>query len=128
MGQQESRAGCWGPAPTAIAEAERVGDSVAQIVQLGGHHRPVPAAHDSKDDACQHEDDRGGNAGAVRKAPVLERSKPAPQVALQARAVARAPNDRRHAGRRARMRTIGHRFSEASSTIHRTSSSNVRPA
>ena len=36
--------------------------------------------------------------------------------------------DWRDAGRRAHSGAFGHRFSEASSTIHRTSSSNVMPA
>ena len=121
------------------AEARQIGDGVAEVAEFRHDHRQMPAADGAIGGTRHDERQRRGDAGTTRQPPRLAGPTPAQgaheldvadelQVQRNAHSGAHAPGLRRRAGRRARGGAIGHRFNEASSTIHRTSSSKVKPA
>src|SRR4029079_19022102 len=119
------------------AKTCQIGDGIAEIAKFGHNHGNMTAAHRAVGNAGQHKGDGGRDAGTARNRQSLGRSQTTAQkthgtaatkVQAQRNTHAGAPRHRRRAGHRAHGCAIGHRLSEASSTIHRTSSSNVMPA
>src|SRR5262249_28449183 len=120
------------------AESSRVANLIARILE-GGDDRGQVVAHDyAVRDAGEDEKRGRGQAHAARQLDSQDRE---PQAApLPSEVGTRRPprlgsdrrdgplRPRRRRRRRARLRDPSQRLSEASSTIHRTSSSNVMPA